>query len=181
MAPFDSSDGPYGSGAKFGSSGPAKLQRLSQFFLWPELQRTRQMGAPIEQAFQEQMLTPGANYAAASTAASGLASQLFAPGGEIAAMLSKVRGRAISSGSSPASSVGADNGILRAGTQRVADAFSQGAVDLEGRRMGILGGAYGDAQAGQRDLIESMFTAEGSAQQLKLAEKAAKRGPFGFW
>jgi hypothetical protein len=178
LSSYDGSQGPYPGGAGIGSS---TLRRLSQYFIWPELERTRELGAPVEEAFQSQMLTPGANFSAASTAASGMASELFAPGGEIATMLGKARGKAIGQGFAPSGAEGAERGILRAGTQRVADAFAQQAASLESQRMGLVGGAYGDAQAGQRDLIESMFTAEGSAQQLAIAKQAAKRGPFGLW
>jgi hypothetical protein len=48
--------------------------------------------------------------------------------------------------------------------------------------MSLLGGAYGDLNAGARDLAESMFTAEGSAQQLDLAKKqAGKKGLLNLW
>lgn len=173
--------GTYDPGVAFGSKGMDVLRRLSQYFIWPEAQRQREVGAPIEEAFRSQMLTPGAGYEAASTAAGGVARELFAPGGEVASLISKARGKVIGSGFAPSGAEGAERGILRAGTQRVADTFAQGATQLEGQRMGILGGAYGDTQAAQRDLIESIFTAEATAQQLGIAKKAAKRGPFGLW
>jgi hypothetical protein len=174
--------GPYGVGAdQIGIYGNDALRRMSQFFLWPELQRQRGLGAPIEKAFQQQVLTPGANFGEASRAAQGVAGQLFAPGGEISTLLGRARGKAIGSGFAPSGAEGAERGILRAGTQRVADAFAQGAVNLEGQRMGLMGEAYGGSQTAQTGLIESMFTAEGSAQQLRLANKAGRRGPFGLW
>ena len=160
---------------------PDALRRMSQYFLFPEYQRLSESGRPIEQAFNKQMLEPGAGFGEASRAASGLASQLFAPGGEIATMIARARGKTIGSGFAPSGAVGAENNILRAGTQRVGDMFAQQAGQLEGQRMNLLGGAYGDSMAARTGMAESMFTAEGSAQQLNLANRASRRGPFGLW
>lgn len=149
-----------------------RLQYILNEYFKPELTRLQGQRNPIERAFYSQTLEPGALFGAANTAAQGYARQLFQPGGEVASLISKARGGAISQGFAPSSSEGAQRAILQGATNRISDVFSQNAAQLEGLRFGALSGAYGDVNASVRDLIESLFTGTASIQQLKLAQQS---------
>lgn len=157
-----------------GRGGVTGLRDVLERYFIPEFAETTKLGGGIQRAFLEQTLEPGALYGAASTAAQGAASQLFAPGGEIAGAIRSARGGAIQQGFAPSAAEGSERAILRSGTQRVADVFAQSAAGLEGQRFGALTGAFGESRAAQRDLIESLFTGVASAEQLSLANRALR-------
>ena len=159
---------------------PYSLEQLVASYFLPELQRTRELGGPIEGAFMQQALQPGALYGAASTAAGGVARQLFAPGGEVAGLVRGARGSVIGQGFDPSSAEGAERGIMQSATNRVADTFATQAGQLEGLRFGALTQAFGGAQQGTRDILESIMSGEGMAHSYDLARRQ-RQGPFGLW
>jgi len=156
----------------------------NQFYESPETlfgdayDRSRRAGGPVEEAFMSQTLTPGALYGAASTAASGVASELFAPGGEIARLISGARGQAIGSGFAPGDSIGEENNILRAGTQRVASTFAQQAGALEGQRFNALTGAFGQSREEQLRLLEDLFSGRANVLQYGMARDVNEDNGF---
>jgi len=164
-----------------GTGGERGLREIAQYQFLPELERARRQRVPIEEAFLGQALQPGALFGAAQTAATGYARQLFAPGGEVAGLVSRARGRSISQGFEPSAAEGTERTILQGATGRVGDVFAQQAGQLEAQRFGALSGAFGEAGAGVRDLLESLFTGVASAEQLGIARKAGKKkGLFGL-
>src|SRR3970282_409172 len=70
-----------------GRGGALGMRDVLERYFLPELRATRELGAPIQEAFLRQTLEPGALYGAASTAAQGYANQIFAPGGEVAGLV----------------------------------------------------------------------------------------------
>lgn len=164
-----------------GRGGPGGLRDLLERYFLPELSNQQGRRGPIENAFNSQALEPGALYGAASTAAQGVAGQLFAPGGEVAKMIAQARGGTIGQGFSPDSAWGGENNILRSATSRVADTFATTAAGLEGQRFGALTEAYGGQQQSIRDLLESLFTGVGSSEQLGLANKASQKKFLGIF
>jgi hypothetical protein len=130
--------------------------------------------SPIERAFMGQMLTPGANYGAALTAAQGMASNLFAPGGDIQRMMQAARGSAVGAGWAPEAALGDERGIARAGYQRVADTFAQGATQLEGQRINAMTNAFAESQAGPRDTMESIYSGRAGELNYGLARRASR-------
>lgn len=153
---------------------------LARYFL-PEVEAGRARRGGIEDAFLSQVTTPGSLYGAASTAASGVANQLFAPGGEVANLIGRARGQTIGQGFDVGSAGGAENEILRGATRRVADTFATQAAGLEGQRFNAFSQFYGDEQQRYRDLIESIFTGIGSAEQLKLAKNPPRQKFLGIF
>lgn len=157
---------------------------LKQYFL-PELDRQRKAGGeggnPIESAFYGQTLEPGALYGAASTAATGKANELFAPGGEVASLIQRARGQTAGQGFNPEAAIGGENQILRGATRQVADVFAQNAGALEGQRFGALTGAYGANQQAIRDLMESIFGGVGTAEQYNLARNPPRKRFLGIF
>jgi hypothetical protein len=141
-----------------------------------ELKRTDAYSGPIESAFLEQTLKP--NYDAAKTAAEGKASELFRPGGEIQSLIAGARGASAKAGFDPASSIGQENSVLRAGMRQVGDTFAQGAAGLEQTRFQALSGAYGDLGAGRRDLMESLFSGLAGLEQAKQSNRKKFLGIF---
>jgi hypothetical protein len=156
---------------------------LSKYFL-PELDRVRGAGgpggSPIEKAFYDQTLNPGSLYGAASTAATGKANELFAPGGEVSSLIQRARGQSSSQGFNPESSIGGENVILRGATKQVADTFASNAGALEGARYNSLTGAYSAQQQAIRDLMESLFAGVGTAEQYKLAKNPPRQKFLGI-
>lgn len=153
---------------------------LDQYFL-PEIKRSQETRQPIENAFNEQFLTPGSGYASAKAAAQGVADTLFARGGEVDSLISRARGNMVGQGFGPDSSLGDENVILRGATQRVADTFATQAAGLESSRMSGLASAYGNSQQSYRDLLESLFAGTGNIQQLGLAKTQNKPKLFGIF
>lgn len=171
----------YPSTDSLGRGGRGGLRDILERYFLPELNNQQGKRGPIENAFNSQALQPGALYGAASTAAQGVAGQLFAPGGDVAQMISRARGGSIGQGFSPDNAWGSENNILRSATNRVGDTFATQAAGLEGQRFGALTEAYGGQQQSIRDLIESLFTGVGSAEQFGLADKASKRKFLGIF
>lgn len=162
-----------------GRGGVMGLRDILQKYFLPELESARKQRGPIEDAFNQQSLTPGALYGAASTAAMGKANELFAPGGEVASMISRARGKSIQSGFNPGDAYGDESAILRGATKSVGDAFAQSAAGLESARYSGLASAYGKNDV--TDLIESLFTGVGSSEQLALAKKAQQSKFLGIF
>lgn len=162
-----------------GRGGVQGLRDILQNYFLPELSRARSRRQPIEQAFAEQSLTPGALYEGAATAARGKAQELFAPGGEVATMIGRARGKSIGQGFDPGSAMGDENVILRGATDTVGRTFAQNAAALEAKRADMLTASYG--QNDVRDLIESLFTGVGSAEQLNLAKNPPRQKFLGIF
>ena len=160
---------------------PYDLEQLTYGFFEPELRRTRELAGPIESAFLEQSTRPGALYGAAATAAGGVARQLFAPGGEVAGLVGSARGSVIGQGFDPSAAEGSERAIMQSATNRVADTFATQAGQLEAIRYGGLSQAFGGAQQGTRDILESMMAGEGMAHSYDLARRGQRTGPFGLW
>ena len=169
------------SGSGTSSRGIDVLRNILQSYFQPELAGQQAARNPIQSAFLSQVTTPGAEYGAAKEAATSMASDLFAPGGQIASLVSGARGKAMGQGFSAASAGGAVNGVLRAGVQQVGNTFGQNAASLEANRMNLLGGAYSDSNKTINDLLQSLFAGEATAQQSSIAGNAAKKGLFGLW
>lgn len=172
-APFDVNKDPLGRG---GSQG---LRDILQGYFLPAFAEARKRRGPIESAFNEQTLNPGALYGAASEAAGGRARELFKAGGEVSNLIGQVRGRSINQGFSPDSAYGAENTILRGATNSVADTFAQNAAQLENARYTGLAGAYGNND--MMSLLESLFTGVGSAEQLNLAKNPPRQKFLGIF
>ena len=174
----------YGSPYDIGMGGAAGLRQINRYQFFPELERARRLRSPIESAFFSQALQPGALYGAASEAAAGTARQLFAPGGEVSQLIRGARGQSIQRGFDPSSAEGGERGIINAANQRVADTFATTAAQLEGQRFNALTGAYGEAGATVRDLLESLYAGTAGAEQLHLSSQAfkesKKRGLLGL-
>lgn len=162
-----------------GRGGPQGLRDILQKYFLPELDKARTRRGPIEDAFTAQALTPGSLYGAASTAAMGRANELFAPGGEVASLIGRARGKSIGQGFDPSSSLGDENNILRSATKNVGDVFAQQAGALENTRAGMLNTAYGNNDV--MSLIESLFTGVGSAEQLDLAKHPPRQKFLGIF
>jgi len=162
-----------------GRGGVSGLRDILQNYFLPELASARKRRGPIDQAFMDQSLTPGSLYGAASTAAMGKANELFKAGGEVSNLIGRARGKSIQSGFAPGDSLGDENAILRGATDTVANTFAQNAASLEGERYSGLASAYGKNDV--MDLIESLFTGVGSAEQLGLAKDASKKKFLGIF
>ena len=165
---------------ELGGGGVSGLRDILDKYFLPALKR-KQGQSTIEDAFLSQTEKPGALFGAADTAAKGYASQLFAPGGEIASLIGSARGDTISKGFAPSSAEGSVNSILRAGTQRVGDVFAQNAGQLEQSRYTALTGAYNEREQSMRDLIESLFTGVASSEQLNLAKHPPRQKFLGIF
>lgn len=157
-----------------GRGGTWGLRDLLRRYFLPEFESANRTRSPIEGAFLEQTLEPGALYEAASTAATGKANELFKAGGQVSQLINRARGGAIQRGFNPESAFGDENVILRGATDTVANTFAQNAAALEGQRYSALTGTYGDANKRIQELIESIFTGVGSAEQLNLARNASR-------
>lgn len=171
------------SGDPLGRGGQSGLRDILERYFLPEVGASQGRRGGIESAFFGQVTQPGSLYGAASTAATGVANQLFAPGGEVANLIGRARGQTIGQGFDPGSAFGSENEILRGATRRVADTFATQAAGLEGQRFGALSQLYGDEQTRYRDLIESLFTGVGSAEQFGLARNPPRQkflGIFGW-
>lgn len=162
-----------------GRGGVTGLRDILQQYFLPELERARTRRGPIEDAFTAQSLTPGSLYGAASTAALGTANELFKPGGQVASLIGRARGKSISQGFSPESAFGDENTILRGATDTVANTFAQNAGALESKRADMLTSLYGRDDV--MSLIESLFTGVGSAEQLNLAKNPPRQKFLGIF
>src|SRR5512147_2624007 len=152
-----------------GAGGPAGLRYLvSQYFL-PRLKGQEEFGSQINDAFMKSVGTPGANFGEAKKAAEGLAGELFAPGGQVANLISQVRGNAIQRGFDPSAAEGGERGVLQQATGQVGNYFAQQAGQLEGQRVGALTAGYQTQQQTINDLLESLYTGVAGAEQLQLA------------
>lgn len=154
------------------------LIRLAELFR-AESEAQRRRFAPITEAFIRQAATPGSLFESARIGAMGLAEQLFAPRGEIASLIQRARGQVIGQGFAPEAAVGAENAILRRAVEQVGQTLAQQAAGLESTRFGGLAAALGEAEQGQRDLLESLFTGYASAAQLGLAKRGFLKRIFG--
>lgn len=163
-----------------GGGGSGGLRDIVRQYFLPQLERLRGQSG-ISDAFLGQVQEPGALFGAASEAASGTARQLFAPGGEVATMIGRARGQSINQGFNPEAAAGGENEILRGATQRVADTFATQAGGLEQTRIGALSQAYGLREQQMMELIESIFTGVGSAEQLNLAKNPPRRKFLGIF
>lgn len=164
-----------------GRGGVGGLRDILERYFLPQLKRTQDTFSPIQDAFLSQVSTPGANFGAAATAANSYAKQLFAPGGDVATAIRKVRGQSIASGFEPQSAYGAENGILNTATQQVSNVFGQQAAGLESDRLKAFSGAFGQLDQDQMDLIQSLFTGVGSAEQLGLAKHPPRQKFLGIF
>lgn len=157
----------------FGNKDTGNLNDVLNKYFVPEIQRQGEQRDKISSAFYG-AVGPG-SYDAAATAAKGYASQLFAPGGEVAGLIGQARGKSIGSGYQPQEGANrGTNAILRGASGRIADTFAQTAGQLELGRQNSLASAYGADQGGYRDLIESLFTGYGNIGQYNLANKSNK-------
>ena len=147
------------------------LRGIGQDYIIPEIERVRGGRSRIENALMEQTLEPGSLYGAASEAAGGYARELFKPGGEIASLMGRARGRSIGQGWSPEDAIGPENTILRGGVDAISNMFAQQAAGLEQARYGGLMGMYGMHDQGIKDWITSLYTGTAGAEQLKLAQE----------
>jgi hypothetical protein len=148
---------------------------LNQMFL-PFLNQQAGIQGPIGNAFLNQIMTPGQDFSQASTAAQGVANQLFMPGGQVASQIAAARGRVAGQGFAPSGAERAENGILNQATQTVANTFAQGATDLEKERMSLLSGAYTGTTQNLMDMLQSMFSGVGNIAQLNITQKASPKG-----
>lgn len=164
-----------------GTGGVRGLRELSLYQIYPMLDVSRRSAAAIEEAFLGQVGQPGASYGAAKEAALGAARTLFAPGGEVSTLLRRARGQAVEQGFAPEAAEGAERGILLGATQRVGDVFAQEAGRLEAQRLAAFGEAYRTSQERTLDLLASLFTSVASAEQLALAQKAARKKFLGIF
>lgn len=155
------------------SSGKSedRLQSIINEFIRPELSSSRKTRTDIERTFLGQVSDPEGYYRAAERAAGGHARELFKPGGEIASYISKARGGTIGSGFAPEAAEGPVRGILRAGTEQIANRFAQEAAGLEQSRLGALAGAYGQKEQSYMNLLSSLFTGQASVESLKAANR----------
>ncbi len=164
-----------------GRGGPAGLRDIiGQYFL-PELKSRQGTRGGIESAFLKQSTEPGALFGAANTAAEGYAKQLFAPGGEIASLISQVRGKSISRGFDPSAAEGPERNILNQGVGQVGNFFAQQAGGLEQARFGGLAQSYFSGQQGISDLLESLYTGVAGAEQLQLAKHPPRQRFLGIF
>jgi hypothetical protein len=154
------------------------LFRLAQLF-GVEAQQQRARLGPITDAFLAQVSTPGALFGAAEKAATARAQELFAPRGEVASLISRARGQVIGQGFAPEAAFGAENAILSQAAKQVGQTFAQQAGALEQQRFAGLTSAFGEAEQGYRDLLESLFTGVASAGQFQLANKGFFRRLLG--
>lgn len=150
--------------------GPEGLKGIVSKYLYPELERLQGGRSGIESALLEQTLEPGALFGAASEAAGGYAQELFKPGGEVASLISRARGRRIGQGFNAADAAGPENAILGGATDSVSNFFAQRAAELEGARYGGLQNLYSGRQQGIRELLTSLYTGQAGAEQLQLAQ-----------
>lgn len=156
--------------------GPKGLQGLIESYFVPALEDMQGRTAPIESAFMSQATEPGALFGAAQTSAEGYAKELFAPGGEVAGLMSRARGSTIQQGFSPEAAQGKEFGVLRSATGQVSNRFAQEAAGLEKTRFAGLGSFLGQREQQIMDLMQSIFTGTASAEQLKLAGKEPDEG-----
>lgn len=162
-----------------GRGGQQGLLDILQNYFLPQLKNAQKQRGPIENAFTDQTLQPGALFGAANEAALGKAHELFRPGGEVAGLMSRARGRSIQNGFAPGDANGDENNILRGATDSVANTFSQNAGQLESQRFSALAGAYGKNDV--TDLLESLFTGVGSAEQYGLAKNPPRQKFLGIF
>jgi hypothetical protein len=159
---------------ELGYGGSFGLRDIVGKYFLPELQNAQRSRSQIQDAFLGQVLNPGSLYDAASTAAKGYAETLFAPGGEVAGLISKARGDAISRGFNPSAGNKSELGVLNQATQQVGNFFAQQAGGLEQSRFSALAGANQFSNQSVNDLLQSIFTGVASSEQLNLAQSASK-------
>jgi hypothetical protein len=153
-----------------------ELQGYLQQLFAPFLQQQVSAQGPIGEAFFGQVLTPGADFSQAATAAQGQANELFKPGGQVASQIATARGRRVGQGFNASGAEGAENGILNQATSTVANTFAQGATGLEQERMQLMGGLYGQTNQNIMDMIQSLFSGRASIEQMKMAQKSIPKG-----
>jgi hypothetical protein len=165
------------------STFPGKITARTLFdiaqLFGQEAFRQRLRLGPVEAAFLGQVATPGALFGAAETAAKARAAELFAPRGEVASLIDRARGQVIGQGFAPEAAVGAENAILAQALKQVGQTFAQQAGALEQQRFAGLTSAFGEAEQGYRDLLESLYTGVAGAGQFQTANKGFFKRLFG--
>jgi len=147
------------------------MQDILDKLLRPNLEHAQQRRGGIEDAFLGSISDQEGFYKSALTSAEGLSRELFQPGGQIATMLGKARGKSIASGFAPEGAEGAERGILTSGVQQVSNRFAQEAAGLEQTRIGALAQAFGISEQAISQMISSAFSGQATIEGYKAAER----------
>ena len=148
---------------------------LTQSFL-PFLNQQIGTQGPIGQAFFDATLRPGANFGQAETAAQGYGANLFRVGGPLQKNILGAVGGMAGKGFQPSGAEGEVNAITRGGVNDISNFFASQAGTLEQERLRNLASAFGGANQNIMDMIQSLFSGQGSIAQLGLAAKSAPKG-----
>ena len=147
------------------------MQDVLDKLLKPNLEHAQKRRGGIEEAFLGSISDQEGFYKSALTSAEGLGKELFKPGGQIASMRGKARGKSISSGFAPEGAEGAERGILSSGMDQISNRFAQEAAGLEQTRIGALAQAFGISEQAIAQMIGSAFTGQATIEGFKASER----------
>jgi hypothetical protein len=167
---------------ELGRGGPLGLRDIVSKYFLPRLKGQQEAEGKIQGAVLDQLLTPGKNFGEAQRAAEGYANELFAPGGQVASLISRARGGSVSRGFDPTADVGGgERGILGQASSSVGNFFAQQAGALEGQRIGALTSTYQSQEQLINDLLESVYSGVAGSEQLQLAKHPPRQKFLGIF
>lgn len=155
--------------------GEAGLLGTTQELLYPEIGYQQGIRKRVTDPFLRQASTPGALFGAASTAAEGMARELFRPGGVVGQGIASARRGSVQQGFEPMAAEGAELGVLGQATDQVANAFAQNAAALEQQRFGAFANFASQAQGGPAQAIANYMTGQANVEQFGLARRGSQR------